>query len=180
MSQPQSCSVSRHLELPDLEATCALARQVAAAVRPGDVIALRGDLGSGKTAFARALIGALADPARGAEEAGPGEEVPSPTFTLVQTYRRLPAEVWHFDLYRLERPDEVYELGIEDALAEGISLIEWPERLGPLLPRERLDLLLSFGAAPGARRAEIRGHGGWAERLKRLDLEDRASAGVAS
>ena len=170
--------MARHCELPDLEATGALARRIAAALRPGDVIALWGDLGSGKTAFARALIGALAAPARVAE--GDTEEVPSPTFTLVQTYQRLPAEVWHFDLYRLERADEVYELGIEDALAEGISLIEWPDRLGPVLPSERLDVLLSFGAAAGARRAELRGRGDWAARLKRIDLKDSASAEVAT
>lgn len=180
MSQPRSCTVTRHCELPGLGATGALARRIALELRPGDVIALWGDLGSGKTAVARAVIGALADPTRVAEESGGAEEVPSPTFTLVQTYQRLPAEVWHFDLYRLERADEVYELGIEDALAEGISLIEWPDRLGPVLPRERLDILLSFGATPSARRAELRGHGDWAARLDRIDLEDIAGAEVAS
>ncbi len=73
--------------------------------------------------------------------------MPSPTFTLVEIYGAAPPLVWHFDLFRLERAEEVWELGIEDAFADGISLIEWPERLGELLPRERLDIELAFGAA---------------------------------
>ncbi len=126
------------LALPALGDTEALGRGLARLLRPRDVIALRGDLGAGKTALARALIRALPGPS-GAEE----EEVPSPTFTLVQSYPRRPAEVWHFDLYRIERQEEVYELGIEEALAEGITLIEWPERMESLLPEDHQDITLT-------------------------------------
>ena len=159
MAAPLPRPVSFSLALPDEAATEALARRVAACAVAGDVIALYGDLGAGKTVFARAFINAL--------PGGP-EEVPSPTFTLAQTYERKPAPVWHFDLYRLERAEEVYELGFEDALAHAISLIEWPERLGPLLPADRLDLHLEFADAPDARRAELVGHGSWGRRLKGL------------
>ena len=156
MAAPLSRSLSLSLDLPDAAATAALAQAVAGRVRQGDVIALFGDLGTGKTSFARAFILAL--------PGGEAETVPSPTFTLVQVYERVPAPVWHFDLYRLEQPEEVYELGFEDALAQGISLIEWPERLGPLLPRDRLEIGLTYAADPNARQAELRGHGAWAAR----------------
>lgn len=146
-------------DLPDLEATEALAAAVAALLRPGDVVALSGELGSGKTTFARALIGAVAERRHVARE-----EVPSPTFTLVQTYEFPSLPVWHFDLYRLKRPDEAFELGIEDAFANAVSLIEWPERLGSLLPRERLDIRLDFVEGE-KRRARISGSGTWAERM---------------
>jgi tRNA threonylcarbamoyladenosine biosynthesis protein TsaE len=108
-----------------------LAKPLAEALRPGDVVALWGDLGVGKTTFARVLIQALV-----------GEEinVPSPTFTLVQTYDSLHGEVWHCDLYRLKDPEEAFELGVEDAFHQAICLIEWPERLGGLLPHRRIDI----------------------------------------
>ncbi len=170
MAAPQTCTDTLRLDLPNPAATAALAARLAAVARRGDVIALGGDLGTGKTSFARAFINAL--PHAEDEPAGAAsEEVPSPTFTLVQTYRRRPADVWHFDLYRLEHPEEAYELGIEEAFAEAISLIEWPERLGRLLPAERLDLVLHFTDRPEARRAEVTGRGGWAERLAKLDLQ---------
>jgi tRNA threonylcarbamoyladenosine biosynthesis protein TsaE len=140
--------------------TAALARQLAGALVPGDVLALAGDLGSGKTTFARALIGAFA-----AEAGQAAPEVPSPTFTLVQIYEFPRASLWHFDLYRIERPDDALELGIEEALAEGIALIEWPERLGPLLPARRIEVRLAFGSAPDARRIELSAPAGPAARL---------------
>jgi tRNA threonylcarbamoyladenosine biosynthesis protein TsaE len=142
------------VELPDEAATARLAGRVAALARPGDVIALSGDLGTGKTLFARAFIGE--------------EDVPSPTFTLVQTYERPFGRVWHFDLYRLKSPEEAIELDIEDAFAEGISLIEWPERLGGYLPAERLDIGLDFAGAPTARRARLEGRGRWAGLLPEI------------
>lgn len=152
------------LALPDLAATQRLARALAQRAVLGDVIALHGDLGCGKTTFARAYINAL--PTSGDDQgASQQEEVPSPTFTLVQIYERRPAPVWHFDLYRIEHAEEVYELGIEEAFAHGISLIEWPVRLGPLLPSERLDLELIFADSSEARRARLRGHGAWRQRL---------------
>jgi tRNA threonylcarbamoyladenosine biosynthesis protein TsaE len=144
-------SAARRLHLPDAAATAALARRVAALAGPGDVIALKGELGSGKTYFARAFIGE--------------EEVPSPTFTLVQIYDRPQGRIWHFDLYRLEAPDQAIELGIEEAFATGISLIEWPERLGRLIPAEHLEIALGFAAAPEAREAVIAGTGRWAPLL---------------
>src|SRR5712691_9949050 len=133
------------VDLPDEAATAAFAARVSALAAAGDVIALKGDLGAGKTSFARAFI----------RSRGAVEEVPSPTFTLVQVYELAGAAIWHFDLYRLKSADEAWELAIEDAFSEGISLIEWPERLGPLVPPRRLEITLSAGATPPARRATI-------------------------
>ncbi|HYM31421.1 MAG TPA: tRNA (adenosine(37)-N6)-threonylcarbamoyltransferase complex ATPase subunit type 1 TsaE [Candidatus Cybelea sp.] len=150
---------ARVFDLPDVAATSALAARVAAQTRRGDVVTLDGELGSGKTTFARGVITFLCN--------GP-VEVPSPTFTLVQTYSCPRGTIWHFDLYRLARADEVYELGIEEAFAEGISLIEWPARMAALLPHDRLDVLLSEGAESGHRRAALQGHGDWARRLAKI------------
>jgi tRNA threonylcarbamoyladenosine biosynthesis protein TsaE len=136
-------------------ATQALAARIAPLARPGDVIALAGDLGSGKTVFARAFIHAL----------GAAEEVPSPTFTLVQTYELSSGTVYHFDLYRLEDSEEAVELGIEDAFADGISLIEWPDRLGPFLPGDRLSLEFSHGEDAETRHVRIGAGGDWPDRL---------------
>ncbi len=149
------------IELPDETATAALAARIAALARPGDIIALTGELGAGKTSFARAFIRAR----------GSGEEVPSPTFTLVQSYELAEATIWHFDCYRLRDPEEAWELGIEDAFRDGISLIEWPERLGSLLPSCRLEIALHSGNSPNARRAVIDAAAGWADRIARLVAE---------
>lgn len=167
MATAASCEAQCVFTLGNEGATAALARALAGLARPGDVIALRGDLGAGKTVFARAFVNALPDASGKTDE----ETVPSPTFTLVQIYDRRPAPVWHFDLYRLETADEVYELGIEEALHEGISLIEWPERMERLLPRTRLDVILSFAGGETARRAELVGGGDWPGRLKGLDFD---------
>jgi tRNA threonylcarbamoyladenosine biosynthesis protein TsaE len=149
------------IDLPDETATGALAARLAAVVREGDVIALKGELGAGKTTFARAFIRAM----------GGIGEVPSPTFTLVQVYELPAATVWHFDGYRLRDPEEAWELGIEDAFAEGVSLIEWPERFGALLPARRLEVALSPGPTPFARRAVIDAPGEWTGRLARVAAE---------
>jgi tRNA threonylcarbamoyladenosine biosynthesis protein TsaE len=135
--------------LPDLAATAAAARRLAPLLRPGDVLFLQGGLGAGKTTFAREILRAL----------GVAEEAPSPTFNLVLTYDASQGPVWHFDLYRTETPDEVLELGLEDALADAISMIEWPDRLGPLAPAERLELEFAPGAGEGARRLLWRAFG---------------------
>lgn len=116
----------------------------------GDVFALYGTLGAGKTVFSRAFVRALTTP---------DEEVPSPTFTLVQLYDAEKATIWHFDLYRLKSADEIYEIGFEEALCDGISLIEWPERAGALLPKNRLDIRIETDAVPDRRRINIVPHG---------------------
>ena len=102
-----------------------LAARTARLAQPGDVFLLEGPLGVGKSVFARGFIQGLC---------GTDTEVPSPTFTLVQTYDAPAATLWHFDLYRIEDPEQIFELGWEDAMADGISLIEWPSRLGPYMP----------------------------------------------
>jgi len=160
MAAPEDPAVARLVDLPDLAATARLAARLARVARAGDVIALRGALGAGKTAFARAFVGACA-----ASRGVAGDEVPSPTFTLVQTYPFDDLVVYHFDLYRIAKPDEAWELGIEEAFAEGVTLIEWPERLGVLLPAERLDVELLPGAGPDARVAKLTPHGRWPGRL---------------
>ncbi|MDX2144120.1 MAG: tRNA (adenosine(37)-N6)-threonylcarbamoyltransferase complex ATPase subunit type 1 TsaE [Rhodospirillaceae bacterium] len=134
--------------------TMALAGAVARVAKTGDVIALSGDLGAGKTTFARGFIRALA---------GQDTEVPSPTFTLVQSYDTPRGPIWHFDLYRLTRADETLELGLEEALVQGISLIEWPERLGGLLPQQ--SLTISLQAAGTGRVVAIDGPAEWEQRL---------------
>jgi tRNA threonylcarbamoyladenosine biosynthesis protein TsaE len=144
--------------LPDEAATRALAAAIAQVSGRGDLIALKGDLGAGKTTFARAFIRAL----------GGGDEVPSPTFTLVQLYHAEAGEIWHFDLYRLRSPEEVWELGIEEALADGISLIEWPERIVDLLPDRRLEITFHFVERADARRAVLAAGRGWETRLRRI------------
>jgi tRNA threonylcarbamoyladenosine biosynthesis protein TsaE len=115
------------MPLPTEAATEQLGTTLAQRLKLGDVVGLKGDLGAGKTTLARAIVRAAAN--------DPDLIVPSPTFTLVEVYDTPKGSFWHFDLYRLETPEQVYELGWEEALAEGIVLIEWPERLGPLLPK---------------------------------------------
>ena len=137
-----------------------LARKLAALTNPRDVILLYGDLGMGKTVFSRAFVQALTSP---------DEDVPSPTFTLVQLYDTEKGTIWHFDLYRLKQPDEVYELGFEEALSDGISLIEWPERAERLYPRNRLEIQITADDAPDTRRVALIPHGdGWNKRVENL------------
>lgn len=145
--------------LPDESATVALAVRLAPLARIGDVLALSGTLGAGKSVFARSFI---------RTRGRPNEEVPSPTFTLVQMYPSMPpfeGTVYHFDFFRLSAPEEAYELGIEEAMIDGISLIEWPERVLPLLPAHRLNLVFWPGADPEIRQVAIGGGGDWPQRL---------------
>lgn len=149
------------IALASLSATEEFAAQIAALVRPGDVIALEGPLGAGKTAFARGFIAALAR-----AEAKAPEEVPSPTFTLVQSYEFARFTVHHFDLYRIADAREAHELGIEDARADGVVLIEWPEKLGPDLPPDRLHITLAPGPEPDVRMAHVEACGSWQGRWR--------------
>jgi tRNA threonylcarbamoyladenosine biosynthesis protein TsaE len=175
------------IPLPDEAATLALARSLTGLLQAGDVVFLIGDLGAGKTTFARGLINALPPVGdTGADGAGSGgvgsgggagdEEVPSPTFTLVQIYERRPAPVWHVDLYRLERPEEVEELGLEEAAREAITLIEWPERLGRRIPADRLEVQLSYGEDADARSVVLVGYGSWRKRLSAIGSAARPDA----
>lgn len=120
--------------LPTESSTVAFAHSIAAILRPGDTILLEGPVGAGKTAFARAVIRA---------RLGRQEDVPSPTFTLVQTYDAPDGDIWHCDLYRLTAPEDVLELGLEDAFETAICLIEWPDRLGEDTPKNALTLQFS-------------------------------------
>ena len=114
------------------EMTASVAERLAHLVQAGDVIALYGTLGAGKTVFCRGFIQALC----------PDKEVPSPTFTLLQTYETPRFPVYHFDMYRLKKSEEAYEIGIEDAFAEGVSLIEWPDKIEALLPKKTIRVTL--------------------------------------
>ena len=132
---------TRRIALPDLHATARLAAAVAALARPGDAILLEGVLGAGKTAFARAFLRAASG--------DPALEVPSPTFTLVQSYATRLGTVHHFDLWRLNGPDALAELGWDEA-RDDIVLVEWPDRLGEQRPSDALTLALTIAPRPAA------------------------------
>ena len=119
--------------LPDEAATMAAGAALAPLLRRGDVVALHGDLGAGKTTLVRGIIQTLC---------GAGTETPSPTFTLVQTYDTPAGLLWHYDLYRLDDPTDLEELGWDET-ADGILLTEWPDKAGSRLPSARLDVILS-------------------------------------
>jgi len=136
--------------LADADATGNLARRFAGVLSAGDIVLLQGNLGAGKSHFARTLIRSLF----GAD--GERLEVPSPTFTLVQTYDAPGAEIWHADLYRLSDPQELWELGLDDAFETAICLIEWPDRIFPDWPENAVCLRLETpGPAPETRMAEL-------------------------
>jgi tRNA threonylcarbamoyladenosine biosynthesis protein TsaE len=145
------------LELPTLAATEVLARALAPLLRPGDAVLLEGPLGAGKTAFARAMLrAAVGDQAL---------EVPSPSYTLVQTYAAPSLTLHHFDLWRLQGPASLEELGWDEAVRD-VVLVEWPDRLGDLRPADALTV--TFGpAGEGARHATLTG---WADRLTSLAI----------
>ncbi len=134
-----------------------LGRWLAAHVGPGDVLLLDGPIGAGKTHLARALI---------RERTGMTGDIPSPTFTLVQTYPEARGEIWHADLYRLSHPDEVLELGLVDAFEDALCLVEWPDRLGPHRPPDAL--LLSLAADGDGRRITLTGPARWQGLFARL------------
>lgn len=140
--------------LSDETATTAFASRIAPLLSAGDTLLLEGDIGAGKSAFARALIRA---------RLGRMEDVPSPTFTLVQTYEAPDGDIWHCDLYRLTHPDEALELGLEEAFESAICLIEWPDRLGDAVPSGALNL--AFVAGDDGHKITVSGPHPWAARL---------------
>jgi len=138
------------VKLPTEADTARLGEAVAAALRPGEAVCLSGPLGAGKSTLARALVRALTTP---------DEEVPSPTFTLVQFYEAPRLNIAHFDLYRLTSADEAYEIGLDEALEDGAAVIEWPERLDGRLPPQRLDIEITLEGE--GRAARLTPHGAW-------------------
>jgi tRNA threonylcarbamoyl adenosine modification protein YjeE len=153
--------------LEDEQATNRLMADIAAAVEPGDLITLSGDLGAGKTTFARALIRHFAS--------DPHVEVPSPTFTLMQAYDLPRFKLVHADLYRLSGPSELAELGFEDAAEDAVTLLEWPDRAAGFLPPNRLDVALTLSPQHGEtfRNARVTGYGAFAARAERIAVVRR-------
>lgn len=135
--------------------TCALAEKLAEISVQGDIWALNGTLGAGKSVFARAFIKKLTG----------AKEVPSPTFTLLQTYNAGAFDIYHYDLYRLENPSEIFELGVEEAFYSGVSLVEWPERMASFSPRNMWQVQIDM--LPDGRRITISAAD--AEKQKRLE-----------
>jgi len=140
------------IRLDGLAATQALGRRIAAHLKTGDAVTLEGDLGAGKTTLARAILEGL----------GVREDVPSPTFTLVQHYETPKLAVRHYDFYRIENPRELDELGLDEALDQGAALIEWPERARERIPADALHIFLTI-ASDHARMARIEGPARWAD-----------------
>jgi len=162
LTAPRGASFT--LTLPDEEATRRFATDLAGALEPGDLITLSGDLGAGKTAFARALIRHLA----GNESI----EVPSPTFTLVQSYELPRFTLIHADLYRVRNAAELAELGFEDVPEGAVVLMEWPDRAAGALPADRLDITFTLvaGAGSDVRQVRYTGYGAFAARAERIAL----------
>ncbi len=131
------------------EQTKQIATQIAPYLQKGDCLAFFATLGMGKSVFCRAIIQAIMPEVT---------NVPSPTFTLVQTYSNDATEIWHFDLYRLEDPEEIFELGLDEALENAISLIEWPQNMGEFLPKNAIKVTIDAGNTPNERVILIDSH----------------------
>src|SRR3954465_9878944 len=155
------------LILPDEQATLRLMKDVAAALAPGDLITLSGDLGAGKTTFARAMIRHLAG--------DPELAVPSPTFTFIQSYDLPRGPLVHADLYRLSGPGELAELGFDDLPEKAVVLLEWPDRAAGFLPADRLDIAFTLAPKPGpdARNVRVPGYGVFGQRAERMNATRR-------
>jgi len=145
------------LDLADEAATGAFGRRLSPLLVQGDFVGLSGTLGAGKTTLARGVIEAAQ------ARCGLRDPVTSPTYTLVQIYQAGSLFFWHFDLYRIEAEEDVRELGLDEALNEGVSLVEWPERLGSALPEDRLEIVMK--ETGDGRQAVLRGWGSWGARL---------------
>jgi tRNA threonylcarbamoyladenosine biosynthesis protein TsaE len=146
-------------QITDEAAMAAFAARLAPRIANGDTLLLSGSIGAGKSAFARGFI---------RTKLGRMVDVPSPTFTLVQTYETDEGEIWHCDLYRLTHPDEALELGLEEAFETAICLIEWPDRLGDAAPENALHL--AFSAGPASHEVAISGGAEWQKRAKAWDV----------
>ena len=139
-------------KIKSLEELNNIAKDIAKISTIGDVITLEGDLGVGKTAFAKFFINAALEK---------NEEVISPTFNIVQTYSNQKLEIWHYDLYRLKSNEELLELALDDALSNGITLIEWPDFAKDYLPEDKLSILFEHGDSDNKRIITIKGKGKW-------------------
>ena len=151
------------LTAPTEHATDAIGAALADVLAPGDTVTLSGPLGVGKSHLARAVIRAILG--------DPEAEIPSPSYTLVNVYTAGGAEIWHADLYRLSDPEEIVEIGLEDAVADNIVLVEWPERWAPQ-PERRLEIALGVHQGSETRELRISAHGeGWDRVLQKLRVE---------
>lgn len=158
MSNPPASQLLPTFEMPTPEATADFATALATRLHPGDVLLLDGSVGAGKTHFARALIQSILHQP---------EDVPSPTFTLVQTYDTTLGPVWHTDLYRIGSAYEIEELGLPEAFETAICLVEWPDRLGGLTPDNALHLTFAQGKTDKARTLRVASYSDlWSERLQ--------------
>ncbi len=153
----------KEIHLKDLEQTKIFASKLAQIAKVGDIITFSGELGAGKTSFIQYFIQSLSDEII---------EITSPTFNLLHIHKLDQLEIWHFDLYRLKNKEEAYELGIEDAFNQAISLIEWPEIIYNILPRNRLEIRLSFTNKLDARILTLTGLGKWAEIIENKLLQE--------
>ncbi len=154
----------KEIRLNNLEQTKIFASKLAKIAKVGDIITFSGELGAGKTSFIQYFIQSLSEK---------NIEITSPTFNLLHIHKLNQLEIWHFDLYRLKSKEEAYELGIEDAFYQAISLIEWPEIIYNILPTSRLEIRLSFTNDSNARIVTLIGFDKWAEVIKNeLSEED--------
>jgi len=152
--------MTKNIHIHSIKETLLLASRFAKLAQVGDVLTLNGNLGAGKTEFARAFVRA---------KLGPEMVVQSPTFNLVNVYDDVEPALWHFDLYRLKSSEEVWELGIEEAFAEGVTLIEWPERLGGMRLKNQLDITIEI--LEGEKRIfHIVADESWHGRLENIDV----------
>ena len=153
--------MNKEIEIADINEMKSFANKIAKLIKPKDIICLRGNLGAGKTTFCQFLIKSIL---------GKDIEVTSPTFNLLHVYDGKEFSIWHFDLYRLKSREEIYEIGIEEALIDGVTIIEWPEIIIDILPKKMLDLSISFLDTSSTRLININGSNQWIEKLSKLNF----------